>query len=487
MEKHAVDHVMKMPLEELIDNGQLKVGQPVFFKYITEEGEKGVFEGSIHRGGINVSGHLFSVSYSAVYCMKKAGDHRAINGWLAWQTDDGRYLSEVYQQYRDNKAPSMHPEGYTEKYYQYPSQRDVVFIFGAGASYADGAPLQEDILPLILDTDNEELLGSLIHKVIQEFLEDNFIWDKDAGYYPTLEEVFGFIDYFIQKGESLNQKYNLGLIIEIKEALIKLTHYIISSRTSSSSRVYQLFWETVYKYNKNISAIVLNYDTYLEDAFLCMFPRNVYLDYCLKLANYDYTEDIDDKNWWVNPREPILSLPTLDPVSIKLIKIHGSLNWKYCNCCNQVLLTPLDKQFDLGIGKKASSNQTVNDIRAGLVGLRCPRDGNEFQTLLVPPSHMKNLSHPVNSQLFIESSEEIRRTKKVVFIGYSLRPIDVHVKAILKKSLRGDTEIIVVDTNTSEEFRFRYQSLSDNVRFISCSFEDFVHDETLLKQILLSF
>ena len=85
----------------------------------------------------------------------------------------------------------------SEKYYQYPSRRDVVFIFGAGASYADGAPLQEDILPLILETKNRELCDSFIHKVIKEFLVDNFIWDKDTGYYPTLEEVFGFIDYFI--------------------------------------------------------------------------------------------------------------------------------------------------------------------------------------------------------------------------------------------------------------------------------------------------
>ncbi|MBW2358783.1 MAG: SIR2 family protein [Deltaproteobacteria bacterium] len=460
MKKDTFDDIGKMPLEGLIDAGQLEIGQKVVFRYMTEAGKKEIFEGSLQKNGITVDGHLYSISYSAVYCMKKAGDQRAINGWLAWQTEDGRYLAEVYQQFRDKKPPSIHSKSYSEKYYQYPSRRDVVFIFGAGASYADGAPLQEDILPRILETNNKELCDSLIHRVIKEFLADNFKWNKDAGYYPTLEEVFGFIDYFIQKGESLNQKYSLGLIIEIKEALIKLTHYIISFTTSSTSRVYQLFWEAIYKYNKNISTIVLNYDTYLEDAFSHMFPRNIYLDYCLRLANYDYSEDIDDKNWWVNPREPILSLSTAEPVSIKIIKIHGSLNWKYCNCCNQVLLTPLDKKFDMGIGDTTGKSQTEDDIHSGLVGLRCSRDGNEFQTLLVPPSHMKNLSHPVNSQLFIESSEEIRRAKKVVFIGYSLRPIDVHVKAILKKSLKPDTEIMVVDTNTSEEFRFRYQGLS---------------------------
>ena len=235
----SFDHIGKMPLEALIDAGQLEIGQKVVFRHITEAGKEEVFEGALQKNGITVDGHLYSISYSAVYCMKKVGDQRAINGWFAWQTEDGLYLAEVYQRYRDKKPPLKHSRSYSEKFYQYPSRRDVVFIFGAGASYADGAPLQRDILPLILETNNKELCDSLIHKVIKQFLTDNFIWDKDAGHYPTLEEVFGFLDYFIQKGESLNRKYSLRMTIEIKEALIKLTHYIISSVTSSPSRVYR--------------------------------------------------------------------------------------------------------------------------------------------------------------------------------------------------------------------------------------------------------
>jgi hypothetical protein len=34
-----------------------------------------------------------------------------------------------------------------EQFLKYESERDVLFIFGAGASYADGAPLQADLLP----------------------------------------------------------------------------------------------------------------------------------------------------------------------------------------------------------------------------------------------------------------------------------------------------------------------------------------------------
>ena len=472
------------PLEALINDGQLEIGQKVVFKYTSEAGKEEVFEGSLQKDGIFVDGHVYSISYSAVYFMKKVGDQRAINGWLAWQTEGGEYLAEVYQRFRDKKPLLNHSRSYSEKFYQYPGRRDVVFIFGAGASYASGAPLQKDILPLILESESKELLESPIHKVIKEFISNNFIWDKDSGYYPTLEEVFGFLDYFIQKRETLNRKYSTRMIIEIREALIKLTHYIISSTKASPSNVYRLFWEAVYRYNKNISTITVNYDTHLEDAFLHMFPRNIYLDYCLSLANYDYSNEVDARNWWVNPREPVLCLGNAEPISIKIIKIHGSLNWKYCNCCNQILLTPLDKKIDLGIGDSSWKSRIHEETPgAGLVGRTCSRDDNEYQTLLVPPSHLKDLSHPVNSRLFIETSEEIRRAEKVVFIGYSLPEVDVHVKAILKKSLIPQTKIFAINIDSSNEFRFRYRGLSKNIEFIHCSFEKFVQDEELVKKV----
>ena len=486
MIKDFTDEISKMPLEVLIDAGYLTEGETVYFNYTSSAGKEEIFKGTLDRNGIKVFGQTYSISYSAVYCMEKVGDQKAVNGWFAWQTEDGHYLAQVYQKYRGIQLDLPRSTKVSELFFQYPSLRDVIFIFGAGASYADGAPLQKDILPLILGTIDKEIRDARSFRIFRQFMEDNFALDVETGYCPSLEEVFGFLDYFIQKGESLNSKYSLWTIIEIKEALIKLTHYIVSSSTTSMGKLYRLFWETVYHYNTNISTITLNYDTYLEDAFFHMFPRNMFLDYCINLANYDHCDEINNKNWWVNPRLPILSLQSLEPIAIKIIKIHGSLNWKYCNCCNHILLTPLDKIVDLGIGDSSSESRLeddVDDICTGLSGMRCSRDGNEFQTMLVPPSHLKDLSHPVNSQLFIEFAEEARRAKKIVFIGYSMPEADVHMKAILKKSLRPQAKMYVVDINTDDEFQNRFKALSQNVEFVPCSFEAFLANEDLLKEI----
>ena len=62
------------------------------------------------------------------------------------------------------------------KYLQYPPTRDVVFVFGAGASHPDGVPLQRHILPMILN--DEEIASSDIGKTVIQFIRDK----------PLLEE-----------------------------------------------------------------------------------------------------------------------------------------------------------------------------------------------------------------------------------------------------------------------------------------------------------
>lgn len=228
----------------------------------------------------------------------------------------------------------------------------------------------------------------------------------------------------------------------------------------------------------------MNYDTCLDDSFAHLFPRNYYLDYSLDLANYDHSDDVDHRDWWVNPREPVLSPESSEPTSIKLIKIHGSLNWKYCDCCNQVLLTPLNKKLDLGISEPSGKSRSNTGGSESQTHYQCRRDGNAYQTLLVPPSHMKDLSHTIHSRLFIEASEELRRASKIVFVGYSLPEADVHVKAIIKKSIRPQTEIVVIDINETEEFRLRYLEISKRVQFDTIPFEDLVGSPAKMKSLL---
>jgi hypothetical protein len=114
----------------------------------------------------------------------------------------------------------------------------------------------------------------------------------------------------------------------------------------------------------------------------------------------------------------------------------------------------------------------------------CPLDGTEFQTLIIPPSYIKSLNNPVISQLFSEASREIRLTKRIVFIGYSLSDADVHIKALLKKHIIPATEIVVVNIKKPAELRQTYGALSSKLRFITCSFEEMVQDDEIMAELL---
>jgi len=369
----------------------------------------------------------------------------------------------------------------SERYLKYAPTRDVVFVLGAGASYGDGVPLQQDILPMLLDGGMAHLARSVMGRRVKEFIEANFYVDVKKGEFPKLEAVFGFIDYFISQRESLNAQYTYEEIVLIKENLIKIVHYIIDERSNRQSPFYHRFWEAIKRHNRNVSIITLNYDTLLEQAFGPLYPGTGYIDYCIHLMNYDQHDTLKEFQFWVNPREPVLAEPHEHPAPFKIIKLHGSLNWKYCNCCNQALLTTWDRGIDLDSGSFVGYTHPEQKAYDYI----CPVDGTEFQTLILAPSYVKILNNPVISQLFSEASREIRATRRIIFVGYSLSDGDVHVKALFKKHLRQDVELVAINPKSSESVRHRYSALSRNTRFCQRTFEDLVQDEALMKDLLV--
>lgn len=367
----------------------------------------------------------------------------------------------------------------TLKYLQYPFHRDIVFVLGAGASRPDGVPLQRDTLPMILSSDIPEICNSEIGKIVIEFIKENFEFNAQTNQYPQLEAVFGFLDYFIRQNESLNVKYPTQRLREIREYLIKLIHYVVNLQTDKTSHYYQLFWNSIIERKPNSSIITLNYDTLLEQAFDHLYKKVGYIDYSIPFMNYEKLPQLKQYNFWINAREPVQVEAGEKPLPFKILKIHGSLNWKYCNCCNQTLLTPWDRKIDLNKGKFLGYTYPEK-LEYEYI---CPIDGTEFQTLIMPPSYLKFLNHPVISQLMTESSREIRIAKKIVFVGYSLSNADIHIKALFKKNITPDKELIVINPKKRESLELNYKSLNRNAKFIESNFEDFAQNNELIDLI----
>ncbi|GAG73858.1 unnamed protein product [marine sediment metagenome] len=296
------------------------------------------------------------------------------------------------------------------------------------------------------------------------------------------------MDFFINQNLDLNIKYKIDDILEIKESLIKLIHYVISrySREIFNNfekpkvKNHRKFWEFIKEYNRNILIITLNYDTLLEESFDFLYPDYGLIDYCIHLINYNYPPGMDAFNWWDNPREFIPVWSNSNPIPIKIIKIHGSLNWKYCSTCRGILLTPWDTDIDLNTGKFIRHDYEIDKSYI----YRCPIDNTVFETLILQPSHIKNFENPIIKEIFNEAVSEIKNSKRLIFIGYSFPDADIHIRAILNRASIFHKEIFVIDTNKSKDFKYKFKSLGKNIYFIESTFEDVLENKKLFSELI---
>lgn len=342
-----------------------------------------------------------------------------------------------------------------------PIQNDrpeIVYIFGAGASYPEGVPIQSDIIPLILDNNDIQLEKSPSGRHIREFLHENFSTKEK---FPSLEEVFGFIDFHINNDFSLTKKWNKQDLIQLRIDFIKVLHYIISSKTQTS-KDFQFFWQQIKHHKQKIGVITTNYDTLIDEAFDIIYPDYL-IDYCIDLVNCRY--DAAGPDWWLDPQKPT-KFNGLIPIRTKLIKIHGSLNWKYCNCCAQVKLTPWQHRINLKLDSFESFFNNQSTI--------CPFDKSRLTSLIQAPSHLKTNHNYIFNKLYDEASYLVRNSKILVFIGYSFPEADVHIRALIKRNFDSNKKIVVINKSSSKDLFHRYISLSNNVTYNEMTFEKFL-------------
>ena len=355
-----------------------------------------------------------------------------------------------------------------------PNQNDqpsTVFIFGAGASYGDGVPLQADILPSIIKDEDPQLKYSETARRLRRFLTEHFAQGKQT---PSLEEVFGFIDFFITNNLSLSSHWGVKELIEIKDDLSKTIHYLISKSTRDSD-TFREFWKKIKSIDPEIGVITTNYDTLIDEAFDSIYPECL-IDYCLDFVNFRHPNAGIPFDWWIDPKKPTELFDYNHLTRIKLLKIHGSLNWKYCSCCGQIALTPWQHQINL----KLDSFESFIDKQI----TECPFDETKLTSLLQLPTHLKSNNNFIFSKLYDEASYLVGNAKQLVFVGYSFPEADVHIRALVRRCFSEDGKIIVINKSRAKDIKHRYEGLARDVDYYEYTFERFVKSRVFDKLLL---
>ncbi len=125
--------------------------------------------------------------------------------------------------------------------------------------------------------------------------------------------------------------------------------------------------------------------------------------------------------------------------AIDLIKMHGSINWTYCDSCQEV------KQFDL---LKIKTQYDSDAASYAVIGI-CRACGGQRRPLLVPPLAFKFIVFPNLIGLWDIAAQRIENSDYLIVVGHSFSEADAYISKIISRSLTVNSQqkMIVCDLN----------------------------------------
>lgn len=376
-----------------------------------------------------------------------------------------------------------------------PITKKIVYILGAGFSKSSGAPLQSEIIRDIFSlsindiyraSNNNDRLKQLFLdcKNSFEYILKNlfFIFPKHYKYL-SLEDIYSSIDKSILSNLSLRniskkelldfrQKINALIIILMKVKLPdnarkahirKFVQYLVSERRKEIDR-------------DPFTIISTNWDIIVENALRMEMDLNEGdIDYCF------YTHSFRESDRGEKLRSGLYNRG-LGKYNLKILKLHGSMNWLQCQRCQRVYITYFNKiALEEFLSKPTCIHCTTNyaDEDNSL-------QGANLNSVLIMPSFLKDLNN-FNLKLSWQiAGIELQEASKIVFMGYSLPLADFELRHLLASSIRSDVEIEVVLHNNDKpnihDYKnfpaFRYRSFlgKRKIKFYYDGVEGYIND-----------
>lgn len=317
----------------------------------------------------------------------------------------------------------------------------VVIIIGAGSTLAEALPRKpaRKYLPP-LDTTFFELcrISRLPgRKQIQTYMTYNYGINPFSGNY-RMEEVFNYIysDVFSSKPPKDCLKAYWSLVSMYVMAIGRTTNRLSGVSRYGISRLLRHIYNNYTK--SDITFITFNQDIMIEKAIEYTASTKYY-----STIPWDITETygLDFETWFHVPKNAFMRG---NGSSIKIIKLHGSINWVY---------------------RVRSGSDPRNSLRNPRGKLNCINSKLLYTSLIFKP-HKRSIDLiPLIIPPIIEKTSRYKRTigdlwqiasstiksaNKLIVYGYSFPETDFSARSLFKRSIFTNTqldEIIVIDTD----------------------------------------
>ncbi|MCG9968856.1 SIR2 family protein [Pelotomaculum terephthalicicum JT] len=317
---------------------------------------------------------------------------------------------------------------------------NTVYVFGAGASAAEGAPVLHDFLKIAFKFFKEEHYSTELD-VVWEFLEhfngsgEVLSHSGELEDFPGLEEIFNIVDWSLLQNQAFSIRFPRARLHELKTALVKLISMTLDKSLPSYNGMHQSFVAEVIRGGEEIPTFIsLNYDIVLDNAIRATGYEPEYGFYGNHLNHMDHCR------------------------KIPLYKLHGSLNWSFCPLCGEI----------------SEHNEKVAHLlfkdKYSIACLNCGSDSS--QAIIIAPTLYKSYNISRLQNVWDCAVKSISLSDRLVFVGYSLAPADTSIITTIKRALNiinKEREIVVINPNEQACRRYK-QIFGKNCRVLCHKF-----------------
>ena len=352
-----------------------------------------------------------------------------------------------------------------------------VYILGAGFSMEFGAPSQAKLLEAIFDLENHPKYGknSNVKSWIVEldsFMKNALKLSDEQKKYYSLEDIYTPIDKSIFESTSFREYSPLDLS-NLRDNINKLVMVALRSEIEANKRKKK----GIEKFSKHIveqcklrienekldsvSIITTNWDIILDNSIYEIINTDPIpkghkfsgvLDYCCYISSLDKNDE---------KIKPGLYALGKGRYNVKLLKLHGSLNWLQCPKCSR-LYVKLYRHFngayifDKKYCRHCEKNFELEEDKT-----------NILFTNLITPTFLKNLNNVQNKLVWQNAAIELSEANKVIFIGYSLPQADFEFKQLLSRMIRSNAkiEVVLIEDDNPEKVKGKMDYNTAGYRF----------------------
>ncbi len=392
-----------------------------------------------------------------------------------------------------------------------------VFILGAGASKATGAPLMCEFL----DKAEELLFKSGMSGNLKEFKTDfnrvfEVIWnirqavfEKSTLNLDSIEEVLALFEMgkIIKRIPGISDDTELDQLITSARRMVFMTLQETVEFPYVKGRFIDLPDETYGKLSKLLIKLKLKCLYEYLDPHGCSvitFNYDIALDHALAHSmrfNRDSKLEVDYGLEFKGRDRGVTSIP----MNIPLLKLHGSLNWFMCKGCGKIFTYNLNDKLMIGALKNSTMQAVFSERKRCTVDLyntissyvnrtKCQQCGakNTFEPFIVPPSWNKTEYHKVLENVWNQAATELSEAENIYISGYSLPETDYFFKYLFALGAIGRDRIKkfwVFDPDDSDVVAKRYDAIigagiKKRFKYLSLSFNEAL--DYILKDMKIS-